>query len=103
MPRLILLLAIAVVLYIMYRRVLTVPPHRRRAEYIKLGLAIVIMRLANGHLPPAACHRQAESDHGRNDASHVATFYLLPATCYLPRSAVMRSQTILSQRRRKPY
>ena len=42
MPRLILLLAIAVVLYIMYRRVLTVPPHRRRAEYIKLGLAIAV-------------------------------------------------------------
>lgn len=42
MPRLILLLAIAVVLYIMYRRVLTVPPHRRRAEYIKLALAIAV-------------------------------------------------------------
>ena len=42
MPRLILLLAIAVVLYIMYRRVQTVPPHRRRAEYIKLALAIAV-------------------------------------------------------------
>jgi hypothetical protein len=41
-PRLILLLAIAVVLYIMYRRVQTVPPHRRRAEYIKLALAIAV-------------------------------------------------------------
>ena len=40
MPRLILLLAIAAVLYIMFRRVQTVPPHRRRAEYIKLGLAV---------------------------------------------------------------
>jgi len=41
-PRLILLLAIGVVLYIMYRRVQTVPPHRRRAEYIKLGLAVAV-------------------------------------------------------------
>jgi hypothetical protein len=41
-PRLILLLAIAIVLYIMYRRALTVPPHRRRAEYIKLGLAVAV-------------------------------------------------------------
>ena len=42
MPRLILLLAIALVLYIMYRRVQTVPPHRRRAEYIKLALAVAV-------------------------------------------------------------
>ena len=42
MPRLILLLAIAIALYLMYRRVLTVPPHRRRAEYIKLGLAVAV-------------------------------------------------------------
>jgi len=41
-PRLILLLAIVVVLFIMYRRVQTVPPHRRRAEYIKLALAIAV-------------------------------------------------------------
>ncbi len=40
MPRLILLLAVIAVLYLMFRRVLTVPPHRRRAEYIKLGLAV---------------------------------------------------------------
>jgi hypothetical protein len=39
-PRLILLLAVIAVLYLMFRRVLTVPPHRRRAEYIKLGLAV---------------------------------------------------------------
>jgi hypothetical protein len=39
-PRLILLLAIAVVLFIMFRRVQTVPPHRRRAEYISLALAV---------------------------------------------------------------
>lgn len=42
MPRLILLLAIAFVLYILYRRVQTVPPHRRRAEYIKLALAVAV-------------------------------------------------------------
>ncbi len=42
MPRLILLLAIAIVLYIMYRRVQTVPPHRRRTEYIKLALAVAV-------------------------------------------------------------
>ncbi len=40
MPRLILLLAVAAVLYLMFRRVQTVPPHKRRGEYIKLGLAI---------------------------------------------------------------
>jgi hypothetical protein len=39
-PRLILLLAVIAVLYLMFRRVQTVPPHRRRAEYIKLGLAV---------------------------------------------------------------
>ena len=42
MPRLILLLAVIAFLYIMYRRVQTVPPHRRRAEYIKLGLAVAV-------------------------------------------------------------
>lgn len=42
MPRLILLLAIVAVLYIMYRRAQTVPPHRRRAEYIKLALAVAV-------------------------------------------------------------
>ena len=42
MPRLILLLAIVLVLYIMYRRAQTVPPHRRRAEYIKLALAVAV-------------------------------------------------------------
>jgi len=41
-PRLILLLAIVLVLYIMYRRAQTVPPHRRRAEYIKLALAVAV-------------------------------------------------------------
>ena len=42
MPRLILLLAVIAVLYILYRRTQTVPPHRRRAEYIKLGLAVAV-------------------------------------------------------------
>lgn len=42
MPRLILLLAIIAVLYLMFRRVQTVPPHKRRAEYIKLGLAVAV-------------------------------------------------------------
>lgn len=42
MPRLLLLLAIAAVLYILYRRAVSMPPHRRRAEYIKLGLAVAV-------------------------------------------------------------
>lgn len=46
MPRLLLLLAIAAVLYILYRRARSVPPHRRRAEYIKLGLAIAVAIVA---------------------------------------------------------
>lgn len=37
-----LLLAVCVALYILYRRVKRVPPHRRRAEYIKLGLAVAL-------------------------------------------------------------
>jgi hypothetical protein len=41
-PRLILLLAITAVLYILFRRAQSVPPHKRRAEYIKLGLAITL-------------------------------------------------------------
>jgi hypothetical protein len=41
-PRILLLLAIAVVLYILFNRARSVPPHRRRAEYIKLGLAIMV-------------------------------------------------------------
>lgn len=38
MPRLLLLLAIVLVLYILLRRIAAMPPHRRRAEYVKLGL-----------------------------------------------------------------
>jgi hypothetical protein len=39
-PRLILLLAIVAAIYILYQRARSVPPHRRRAEYIKLGLGV---------------------------------------------------------------
>ncbi len=42
MPRLILLLAVIVVIYILLRRARSMPPHRRRAEYAKLGLGIVL-------------------------------------------------------------
>jgi hypothetical protein len=48
-PRLILLLAVLAVVYLMYRRVQTAPPHRRRAEYIKLVLTVaaaVVLLLA---------------------------------------------------------
>ncbi len=43
MPRLILLLAIIAVVYILFRRAQSVPPHKRRAEYIKLGLALTVV------------------------------------------------------------
>ena len=39
MPRILLLLAIAAALYILYLRARTLPPHKRRAQYIKLGIA----------------------------------------------------------------
>ncbi len=42
MPRLLLLLAIGLVLYILLQRARGLPPHKRRAEYIKLGLAIAV-------------------------------------------------------------
>jgi|TARA_R110000772_G_scaffold255327_1_gene371434 hypothetical protein len=47
-PRLLLLLAIAAVLYILYVRARSLPPHKRKAQYIKLGLtavAIVVLFL----------------------------------------------------------
>ena len=54
MPRLILLLAVIGALYILYRRVQAAPPHRRRAEYIKLGLgiavAVVVVLTATGRM-----------------------------------------------------
>lgn len=39
MPRILLLLAIAAALYILYLRARSLPPHKRRAQYIKLGIA----------------------------------------------------------------
>ncbi len=42
MARLILILAIIAVIYILYQRSQSVPPHKRRAEYIKLGLGIAV-------------------------------------------------------------
>ncbi|WOJ98431.1 DnaJ domain-containing protein [Congregibacter brevis] len=43
MPRLILLLAIGAVVYILLRRVATMPPHRRRGEYFKLGVGVAVV------------------------------------------------------------
>lgn len=40
MSRLILLAAIALVLYVLFQRARSAPPHKRRGEYIKLGLGI---------------------------------------------------------------
>jgi hypothetical protein len=42
-PRVILLLAIAFVVYILFKRAQGTPPEKRRAEYIKLGLAITVL------------------------------------------------------------
>ncbi len=43
MPRLLLLLAIIAVIYILLQRARAVPPHKRRAEYIKLGLGVAVV------------------------------------------------------------
>lgn len=43
MPRIILLAAIAAVIYILYRRAQSAPPHLRRNEYIKLVLAVSVI------------------------------------------------------------
>lgn len=43
MPRLLLLLAIAAVIYILYKRALGLPPHKRKAEYVKLGLGVAVV------------------------------------------------------------
>lgn len=43
MPRLILLLAIIAVVYILFRRAQSLPPHRRKAEYAKLGLVVAVI------------------------------------------------------------
>lgn len=43
MPRLILLAAIAFALFILFKRAQSAPPHKRRGEYIKLGLGVVLV------------------------------------------------------------
>ena len=43
MPRLLLLLAIAAVVYILFKRAQSLPPHKRKAQYTKLGVAIAVM------------------------------------------------------------
>lgn len=43
MPRLLLLAAIAFALFILFKRAQAAPPHKRRGEYIKLGLAIALV------------------------------------------------------------
>ena len=43
MPKLILLLAIAFVVYVLYRRAQATPPEQRKAEYIKLGLGVAVL------------------------------------------------------------
>jgi DnaJ-like protein len=43
LPRLLLILAIGAVIYILYRRIAALPPHKRRAQYFKLGLAVAVI------------------------------------------------------------
>ena len=43
MPRLILLAAVAFVLFILFKRAQAAPPHKRRGEYIKLGLGVAVI------------------------------------------------------------
>lgn len=43
MPRLVLLLAIGAVFYILLKRIGSMPPHRRRGEYIKVGLGAMVV------------------------------------------------------------
>lgn len=43
MPRLLLLLAVAAVAYLLVRRVRSLPPQRRRAEYLKLALGALLV------------------------------------------------------------
>ncbi len=42
MPRILLLLAIVAVIYILAQRARSMPPHKRRAEYVKLGLGVAV-------------------------------------------------------------
>jgi len=41
-PKLVLLLAIALALYILFIRAQTLPPHQRKARYLQLGIAIAV-------------------------------------------------------------
>ena len=43
MARLVLLLAIAAVIYILFRRAQGMPPHKRRGELIKLGIGVAVV------------------------------------------------------------
>lgn len=43
MPRIILLIAIIAVAYMLLRRAQAMPPHKRRTEYIKLGMGIALI------------------------------------------------------------
>ncbi len=43
MPRLLLLLAVLAVVYILLMRARSAPPHKRRGEYIKLGLGVAVI------------------------------------------------------------
>jgi len=43
MPRLLLLLAVAAIFYLLLRRVSAMPPHKRRSEYLKLGLGAAVV------------------------------------------------------------
>ena len=42
MPKLLLLLAIALALYILFIRAQALPPHQRKAQYLKLGIGIAV-------------------------------------------------------------
>jgi hypothetical protein len=43
MPRLFLLIAVVAVFYLLLRRIAAMPPHRRRSEYLKLGLGTALV------------------------------------------------------------
>ena len=63
MPRLLLLLAIGLVIYILMQRARGLPPHKRKGEYIKLGLGIAV----------AAVMRTARRLHERRDGLQAAS------------------------------
>ncbi|MFK7829241.1 MAG: molecular chaperone DnaJ [Congregibacter sp.] len=43
MPRLILLLAVAAIFYLLLKRISVMPPHRRRSEYMKVGIGAAVV------------------------------------------------------------